>query len=645
MRIFLATSFSYLILSVTATPVGAIVPDDPGTGDVAFTIDATGSSLPISPLIYSINGDLRPSGVQGIRLGGNRWTGYNWETNNSNAGEDFFNYNDTFLVNGQPNTPPGQAVLPTLQENLALGGATTVTVPIAGYVSADANLEVFPGETAPSSRWYEVEAKKSTIYPGQSLSLTPNENDNYVFTDEYVNWVEANRQSNQEVLYSLDNEPGLWDNTHPRLFGTTNPTFAEYASRAIAHSSAIKDVAPLAKVLGGVTFGWDAMESLNGAPDFDQQVPEPRPADGLHFNRWLLETMAAEELQQGRTLMDVLDLHWYPEAQGGGVRIVGQPALTLELIEARVQAPRSLWDPTYIEDSYITQFKTFDYSGAGNHEGVELLNRVQADIDELRPGTLISVSEYNYGGGNHISGGIAQADVLGIFGREGVYNAAWWPFASVANSQYVAAGFEMFTDFDGTGGRFGDLSLTADTDDIAQSSVYASHSTENPNEMIVVAINRTDSPLDAAIQVTDGQQYNSAEIFQLTDASAAPVSLGAVPINLVNAFLYEMPAYSVSTLRLTTDLLADFDDDGTVDNDDLSKWETDYGGPGSDADQDGISSGLDFLFWQQQFGRSEPVAAIATTVPEPKAWLMASLGLLCICYRDGEASNRRESGI
>jgi len=36
------------------------------------------------------------------------------------------------------------------------------------------------------------------------------------------------------------------------------------------------------------------------------------------------------------------------------------------------------------------------------------------------------MTEYYYGGGDHISGGLAQADVLGILGREGVFAAALW---------------------------------------------------------------------------------------------------------------------------------------------------------------------------------------------------------------------------
>ncbi|MEM8944154.1 MAG: glycoside hydrolase family 44 protein [Planctomycetota bacterium] len=597
----------------------AIEPDNPGLGDVAFTIDAS-TSQPISPLIYGVNGSLRPSGVTGIRLGGNRWTGYNWETNNSNAGGDYFHVNDQFLTGafGQTTTP-GQAVSPALQEAASLGAAANLTVPMAGFVSADQNGTVTPAQTAPSSRWHEVRTRKSDIYPGSSLSTSPNLNDNYVFTDEFVNWVESNRQNNQQVNYLLDNEPGLWSETHPYLYGSTGATFADVGQKSIATASAIKDINPNAKVLGGVTFGWSAMQSLQSAPDFDQQVPPAgRDLKDLHFNRWLLETVAAEELQQGRVLMDALDVHWYPEARGGGVRITagGEFNTSPAVVEARLQAPRSLWDPTYIEDSWITDGILRDYSGQGNHEGVELLNRVKDDIAEFKPGTLLSVSEYNYGGGNHISGGIAQADVLGIFGREGVWNASWWPIENESNAQYVRAGFEMYTDFDGQGGKFGDVSIAADTSSVAESSVYASRSTENADEMIVVAINRTDAPLDAAIQIADDQRYTSAEVYQLTEGAAAPVFDEQLAISLVNAFVYEMPAYSVSTIRLTAPLAGDFDGNGIVNGDDLDDWQLDFG--------DGLD-GSDFLEWQRQLTLSSLEAA--SVIPEPNCLAALVVGI------------------
>jgi hypothetical protein len=193
--------------------------------------------------------------------------------------------------------------------------------------------------------------------------------------------------------------------------------------KTIAHASAIKDVSPDAIVFGGVTYGWTDFTNLSGAPD---AVTNPshsgRDETGeMHYHEWLLQQVHNEEIAQGRKLMDVLDLHWYTEVYADGQRITGDVA-TPAAVEARVQAPRSLWDPTYAEQSWISQWGTW-VGSPGDNGPIKLLPRVQRDIDDFNPGTKIAITEYNYGGNDHISGAIAQADVLGIFGREGVFAA------------------------------------------------------------------------------------------------------------------------------------------------------------------------------------------------------------------------------
>ena len=81
-------------------------------------------------------------------------------------------------------------------------------------------------------------------------------------------------------------------------------------------------------------------------------------------------------------------------------------------------------------------------------------------------------------------------------------------------------------------------------------------------------------------------------------------------------------------LEVITPFSADFDFDGDVDNDDLAKWQGDYGGQGSDADGDGDSDGADFLAWQRQFGSpGAPGLTPSTTVPEPMTTSMLLIGV------------------
>ena len=122
-----------------------------------------------------------------------------------------------------------------------------------------------------------------------------------------------------------------------------------------------------------------------------------------------LGEMKKKSDEAGKRLLDVLTVHWYPEAKGDK-RICEDTAGTESTIQARLQAPRSLWDSTYVENSWI----------ASGNKPVNLIPRLLKSIDTTYPGTKLGITEYNYGGSAHISGGMALADVLGVFGNKGV---------------------------------------------------------------------------------------------------------------------------------------------------------------------------------------------------------------------------------
>jgi hypothetical protein len=648
-----------------STTSAQITPDDPGPAAIRFSLNSGQDVKPISPYIYGSNSS-QITNRTFDRSGGNRLTGYNWETNASNAGADWYHHNDYHLTGGQANRPPGSAVSGMIQSAGAAGRASLVTIPMAGYVSADANGTVDETQIAPSSRWREVVPQKSTKYPGSSLSLNPNKSDAYVFTDEFVNWVENAKQPGQPVFYSLDNEPGLWGEslpagwqsgsppnpccnpangidpseegrTHPTIHPFA-PTFNEMRDKTIAHAAAIKDVNPNALVFGGVGYGWNEFRSLQDAPG---RVTTPSHPGGdqdgeLHYYEWLLNEVRAAETAQGRTLMDVLDLHWYPEAQGAGVRITGNNT-SAAVVAARVQAPRSLWDDTYTETSWITSC----CSGGP----IKLLKHVQRDIADFKPGTKIAITEYNYGAGSHYSGGIAQADFLGILGREGVFAANWWDLGN--GSSFVNAAFNMYVNYDGAGGQFGDISVDAGTSNIANSAVYASLDSTDSNRMVVVAINRTANAQTTGIAVTHDRIFDHAEVYQLTSgAGSSPLVTRAadIELNLVNAFQYTMPAWSVSTLVLISDgLPGDYNRDGAVDVADFVVWRKSAGQSGdlaADGNEDNIVDSDDYTLWRANFGRSaaDPGQASTAAVPEP-----VSLPLVLIASLLGLVSRRRLS--
>jgi hypothetical protein len=515
------------------------------TADVHFSIDAAANVHAISRFIYGVNQSLdgNYANLTFTRSGGNRLTAYNWENNASNAGSDWFFENDNYLGGG--NTPGG-AIMPMLANASARNAGALVTIPMAGYVSADKNGDGdvrYTGNTwngtgwvqgTPNPNYLQQRFKVSLPRKGSAFTLTPSTTDGFVYQDEFVNWIKTNyaygqSDPNRPIWFALDNEPDLWNATHAEVHPAA-PTYAEMAQRTIDYAGAIKDVIPNTLVFGPVNYGWQGYIRLQSAPD----------ANGRDFQEFYLQQMRQAEIASGRRLLDVLDVHWYPEAHGtNNIRITEQDT-SAATVAARLQAPRSLWDPMYTESSWITQFSTLG--------PIKLIPRLNTKINTYYPGTKLAITEYNYGGGAHISGGIAQADVLGIFGRDGIFAANEWPLAG--NESFIGGAFKMFRNYDGANATFGDTSIGASTDSVANTSVYASVDSTNPNVMTLVAINKTANPLTAGVALSHVLAGAQASVYQLLGSSATPQSAGTISIANPANFEYTMPAYSVSTIRM-----------------------------------------------------------------------------------------------
>jgi hypothetical protein len=239
--------------------------------------------------------------------------------------------------------------------------------------------------------------------------------------------------------------------------------------------------------------------------------------------------------QAGVRLVDDMDVHWYPEATGGGVRVTGTDT-SAAVAAARVQAPRSLWDPSYRENSWITN----DYLNGP----IRLIPRLRERIAANYPGTGVAVTEWNFGGGQHISGALASADVLGVFGRQGVSKATFWELNP--NESFSYAAFKAFRNFDGQGGRFGDTSVQATSSDNATATVYASIDSADHSKAVIVAINKSTSAQTASIALTAPWQYTGSRVYTVTAAGGPqPVPAGTLAPVARNAWNFTMPASSI----------------------------------------------------------------------------------------------------
>lgn len=462
----------------------------------------------ISPYVYGSNQDRSGDDVWTVRrLGGNRLTGYNWETNHSNAGSDWQHSSDNFLLSdgGIPESQwndPARVMTHFHDESLNMGAETVLTLQMAGYVSSDDDGTVTEAETAPSTRW------DSLVYRKEDPFLqSPDVEDGTVFIDELVRLITEQygtaSASDGVRWYTLDNEPALWPETHSRIH-PNQPTAEGLVNRSIDLASAVKSVDPNSEITGPVLYGFGAYLDFQGAPDWNSV------GQGYDwFLDYYLEQMREAEQTRGERLLDVLDVHWYPEARGDN-RIVWNDSYTEADVEARLQAPRTLWDSTYTEDSWIADCC---------EEYLPILPRLQEAIEEHYPGTKLAITEYEYGAMGSISGGLAQVDALGAFGKYGVDIATLW--GTGAGDDYAASAFELYRNYDGAGGTYGDTDVRASTDDRENVSVYASIEGNDPSVLHVILINKNrEGPLEVQFDIEGSASYTSGKVWGFDGESA-----------------------------------------------------------------------------------------------------------------------------
>jgi mannan endo-1,4-beta-mannosidase len=550
--------------------------------NITYNVNTDLNRTPISKYIYGSNWG---SGTDYTirRSGGNRLTAYNWENNYSNAGSDYGPYhNDTYMSSS---TIPGKAITDFHDQALSQGQASIVTLQMAGYVSADAsgNVNIFT-ESAPSARFKKAVFAKGAPFcspPGSPVTSDAN-----VYMDEFVNFLVYKYGHAGDPcgvkFYDLDNEPDLWFDfnstdypnswgTHPEVHWQYKAGCAEYKDKSVTLSKAVKNVDPNAQMLGPVSYGFAGYLNFQGAPDWSS-------VQGSYgwFLSYYLDKMRVDSNSAGKRLLDALDVHWYPEAYdlvSGGHRILDNIS-TNTMYNARMQAPRTLWDSSYVgnypngEISWINQWCS---------SYLPLIPRLKANIAQYYPDTNLAITEYAYGPDDdpthgvysHWSTGIATADVLGIFGKYGVYVATYW-----GNGTYVDAAIKIYRNYDGAKSKFGDTEVYATDSNKVDSSIYASVFDNNACELHMIVINKNiDNAISGTFNITSPQKFKSGRVWRFNNSSATISETTAISNITGNSFAYTIPATTVCHIVLkTTPTVWDFNGDCRVDLWDLQEF-------------------------------------------------------------------------
>lgn len=501
---------------------------------VNITVTPSDGHKAVSPYIYGVNSGVDLSAVcaKSFRLGGNRLSAYNWENNMSNAGSDWHNSSDMYLVDSISeefkNAPAGAMLNAANEARKGNVPYTLITLQMLGYTSSSKTGQVNEENAAPSDYWFKVSNRKDGEF-----SLEPDLTDQTVYMDELLNYLITNLgKSDTETgikAYALDNEPSLWQHTHS-LVQREPLSCAELIGKSVDLASVVKETDGGAEVFGPALFGYSAYDSFAGAPDWTELKQEN---DYRWFIDYYLDEMHKAETAGGKRLLDVLDLHYYTEAKGACGERMCSHYDNDECIKARLDSVRSLYDPDYREKSWIMD------TGA---KFFPLLPNIQQSIEQYYPDTKTAFTEYNFGGGDHISGGVLEADVLGTFAEYGVYFASIWSFDK---NEYQLGAINMFTNYDGMGNGFGNTLVKSEYG--GDVSVYSSIDGEDENTVKIIVTNRSihdDTPVN--ITLSSDNAYESAEVYSLYGDSPLVRKLDGVGEINGNEFTYTLPALSVT---------------------------------------------------------------------------------------------------
>ncbi|MFN3404282.1 MAG: glycoside hydrolase family 44 protein [Cytophagaceae bacterium] len=512
---------------------------------VSYKVNTKEDRKPISPLIYGTNGqsDDWQENITARRLGGNRYTTYNWENNASNAGHDWMHMNDNYLVwkPGLMNygNIPGIPMTAFHDTSIAMNTYTLLTAQMAGYVAADKDGPV--EGPAPSNRWVKVKASK-----GGTLSTNPDLNDGTVYMDEMVNFIikKYGKSTGGKGVrgWALDNEPGLWNSSHSYLH--PNPvTCQELFSKSKELSSVIKKLDPGVEIFGPMFWGYSDMYHLTDAPDWPK-YKNKYP----NFVAAYLDNMRAMSDTAGTRLLDVLAIHWYPEIRGLNNKGTTERVVNFNhpsygstdrgVCIARMNAVRSWWDPEFKENSWYTEFLP---------KPINLIPETKAAIDKYYPGTKLAFTEYNFGGFTHVSSGIANADAFGVFAKYGIYFASYWEPVQ----GYASSAFRLFRNYDGKKSTFGDTYVYSSTSDHVNSSVYSSIHQSDESKLHMIVLNKSfDNPINANIDINSSVQYKTATIYAFDNSTQDIKVLDTVEVK-DNKLIYALPPLTAAHIILT----------------------------------------------------------------------------------------------
>ena len=513
---------------------------------VSIAVNAQANRNPISPLIYGVafasSNQLADLNFTMNRSGGNNETRYNWQLNAHNLDADY--YFESYPDAG--GATPG-ATADAFVANSEQGGAQPmITIPMIGW-----SPRLGPARSilySYSVTNYGPQTSTDPYLPdaGNGISVTNNTpitwnnpddanfSTNTTFQQGYVQHLINNWGSSTNGgvrYYIMDNEHSLWFSTHQDVH-PIGPTMAEIWSKMLVSAGMVKSNDPNALVCGPEEWGWNGYFYSGYDQQWSGQNDDYDPADypdraangGWDYIPWLLNQFHQYSITNHQRLLDYLTVHCYP--QEGSVSGAAVDSAT-ELL--RNESTRVFWDTNYVDPSWINNI-------------IMLIPRMKNWVATYYPGTKIGVTEYNWGAETSINGATAQADILGIFGSQGLDLATRWTTPDPGTPTYLA--MKLYRNYDSNKSTFGDTGILTTVPDPDDLSAFAAVRTSDGAMTLMVINKDLNNATPITANITNFNAIGTVQRWQLT--SAAVISQLA-NITLTNGVLSDLvPAQSIT---------------------------------------------------------------------------------------------------
>lgn len=506
------------------------------TAGPTLSVDSGSVTHAINPFIYGMNAyQLDAAAVKAASLPLNRWGGdgassYNYLLDVGNDASDWYFENFPGTTAGYPDISEFNT---QVTQDKANGTRTMGTVPLLGWTpqrNTACSYSVTKYGAQKATDPYRADCGNGVLNNGNNVVNDPT--DTYMTIDQtfVAGWVKylvgkfGNAASGGVAIYDLDNEPSWWDavhkDVHPLPF-----TYDELTAKSLAYAKAIKDNDPTAAVSGPVMDYW--MDYFYSKKDIETgwasgpcNCANGNPTDRLAHGdvpliEYYLQQFKKYQDVNGVRLLDYLDLHTYFAANNLGFSTAGDTTTQ----QARLNSTRVFWDPAYTDPNYTDPDNRTAQAPALAPQVINLMKKwVAADY----PGTKLAITEYNWGGQEAISGALAQADILGIFGREGLDLGTLWGAPSPTTQLPGLMAFEVFRNYDGAGAQFGDKALTSTSVDQGKLAVYGALRTAD-DKLTVVVLNKTYGDLTATLTLGNLTPNGAVKVFLYSSANLAAI--------------------------------------------------------------------------------------------------------------------------